>query len=362
MRLSLFITSSEEVRMVKIYRNRTRALWLLFVTALLVVMLVFLQMLLVPKYGDVPEGLLVGEYYDVTTRHNLLFVGDCEVYESFSTVTLWEEYGISSYIRGSAQQLIWQSYGLLSEMISRGERPEAVIYNVLAMKYSEPQHEEYNRMTLDGMKWSRDKLDTILASMTDEEDLLSYVFPLLRYHERILELKKEDFTALFSESGSVSYNGYLMQTGIVPMGETIEIANPYPEELISDVCFGYLDKMKELCEKNGIRLVLVKAPTNNWKYHWYDAWDDQIRAYAEENQLSYYNFIGLDEEIGLDYATDTYDGGIHLNVYGAEKMSRYFGRILSDEIGLSDLRSDSSLSLEWKEISERYQNEKTRKE
>lgn len=345
--------------MTKVYRNQTRALWLLAVAVLLAVLLVFLQMLLVPKYGDVPEGLLVGEYYGATTRHNLLFVGDCEVYESFSTVTLWEEYGISSYIRGSAQQLIWQSYGLLEEMIARGEKPEAVVYNVLAMKYDEPQHEEYNRMTLDGMKWSKTKLDTIRVSMTEEEDLLSYVFPLLRYHDRISELKKEDFTSLFSERETVSYNGYLLQTGVAPMGETIEITNPYPEEMISDKCFGYLDRMKRLCDENGIKLILIKAPTNNWKYHWYDAWDEQIRAYADENSLSYYNFIGLDEEIGLDYSTDTYDGGIHLNVYGAEKMSYYFGRILQEEHGISDLRTDDALSREWNAIAERYKNEKT---
>jgi len=346
--------------MTKEYTNRTRLLWLILVAVLLAALLVFLQCLLVPKHGDVPEGLLVGEYYETTTSHNLLFVGDCEVYESFSTVTLWEEYGISSYIRGSAQQLIWQSYYLLLEMIERGERPEAVVYNVLAMKYDDPQHEEYNRMTLDGMEWSRYKRDAIRASMTDDEDFLSYVFPILRYHDRISELKREDFTALFSKKETVSYNGYLMQTGVVPMEEEIPFVG-FPDELISDYCFGYLDKMRTLCEENGVKLILVKAPTNNWKYHWYDEWDAQIREYAAANELSYYNFIGLDEEIGLDYTTDTYDAGIHLNVYGAEKMSRYFGKILTEELGLSDLRSDTALSEEWKVIAERYENEKSGK-
>ncbi|MBR2907666.1 MAG: SGNH/GDSL hydrolase family protein [Clostridia bacterium] len=346
--------------MTKEYTNRTRLLWLILVAVLLAALLIFLQCLLVPKHGDVPEGLLVGEYYETTTSHNLLFVGDCEVYESFSTVTLWEEYGISSYIRGSAQQLIWQSYYLLLEMIEHGERPEAVVYNVLAMKYDDPQHEEYNRMTLDGMEWSRYKRDAIRASMTDDEDFLSYVFPILRYHDRISELKREDFTALFSKKETVSYNGYLMQTGVVPMEEEIPFVG-FPDELISDYCFGYLDKMRTLCEENGIKLILVKAPTNNWKYHWYDEWDAQIREYAAANELSYYNFIGLDEEIGLDYTTDTYDAGIHLNVYGAEKMSRYFGKILTEELGLSDLRSDTALSEEWKVIAERYENEKSGK-
>lgn len=345
--------------MTKQTKNRTRVLWLAATALLLAVLLISLQALLLPKYRtDVLEGALISEYYAAETYHNVLFVGDCEVYESFSTVTLWEEYGISSYIRGSAQQLIWQSYYLLAEAIANGEQPEAVVFNVLSMKYDTPQHEEYNRMTLDGMKWSRYKVESIYASMTEEEDFLSYLFPILRYHERISELTGEDFTALFQKAEAVSYNGYLMKTGVVPMASQSGPASPYPDALISDICFEYLNLMRTLCEENGIKLILVKAPTDNWKYHWYDEWDEQITAYAEQYALSYYNFIGLEKEIGIDWSTDTYDAGIHLNVYGAEKMSRYFGKILSEELGISDLRSDGSLAAVWERIAARYEAEK----
>ena len=79
-----------------------------------------LTALLIPKYmTSIPEGALIAEYYEESTPHQVLFVGDCEVYENFSPATLWEEYGITSYIRGSAQQLIWQSYYLLEEMLKR---------------------------------------------------------------------------------------------------------------------------------------------------------------------------------------------------------------------------------------------------
>ena len=67
----------------------------------------FAQRLLMPKYmGKIVEGAMVEEYYKETTDHDVIFIGDCEVYENFSTMKLWEEYGITSYIRGSSQQLI----------------------------------------------------------------------------------------------------------------------------------------------------------------------------------------------------------------------------------------------------------------
>ena len=340
-------------------RKRRWAVAASVISLTLVLLLVVLQALVMPKYiGEIPEGRLIGEYYNAPSRHNVLFVGDCEVYESFSTVTLWEEYGISAYIRGSAQQLIWQSYYLLAEAIARGEQPEAVVFNVLSMKYETPQHEEYNRMTLDDMAWSEYKLGAIRASMTEEESLITYLFPFLRYHSRISSLKKEDFTSLFTERETISYNGYLMQTGVVPEGERGEPASPYPDALISDLCFDYLERMRALCEENGITFVLIKAPTNNWKYYWYDEWDAQISVYAASHNLPYYNFIGLDDEIGIDWSTDTYDAGVHLNVYGAEKLSSYFGEILKNEIGVSDLSDDETLSAYYAELSRRYATEK----
>lgn len=140
------------------------------------VVLWLLQMLLVPKYMDASkEGALIGEYYDNAGGNDVIFIGDCEVYENFSPITLWEEYGITSYIRGSAQQLIWQSYYLMEETL-KYEKPDVFVFNVLSMKYDTPkstgaqsQREAYNRMTLDGMRWSKSKWDAICASMTEEE-------------------------------------------------------------------------------------------------------------------------------------------------------------------------------------------------
>lgn len=70
--------------------------------------LFFLQKLLVPKYAsEIVEGAMIREYYQEEKNHDLIFIGDCEVYENFSPQILWDDYGINSYIRGSAQQLIW---------------------------------------------------------------------------------------------------------------------------------------------------------------------------------------------------------------------------------------------------------------
>ena len=317
-----------------------------------------LQRLMVPKYmGDVVEGNFIAEYYDADKDHDVIFLGDCEVYENFSPLVLWEEYGINSYIRGTAQQLVNQSYYVLEDTLKH-ETPDVVVFSVLAVALNEPAKESYNRMTLDGLPWSRTKVDAILTSMTEEEQLLDYVFPLLRYHSRITELTGDDFKYLFHRD-LVSHNGYYMRVDVKP-ATNIPSARPLADYTINADQMMWLERIRALCEEKGVELVLVKAPS--LYPHWYDQWDAQIAEYAEENDLLYVNLLAASEEAGLDFTTDTYDGGLHLNLAGAEKLSHYFGEILRDECGLESRRGEADLEEAWAEKKEWYLEEKAQQE
>lgn len=316
----------------------------------ILLVLIFLQGLLKPKYmSAIHEGNLVEEYYDEVKNHDVIFIGDCEVFSNISPVTLWENYGISSFIRGSAQQLIWQSYYLLEETISY-EKPEVVVFNVLSMKYNEPQKEAYNRLTLDGMKLSKYKIEAVNASMMEDEEFITYLFPLLRYHSRWKELSGEDFRYLLHKD-TISHNGYLMRIDVKPV-----TVIPKGKRL-ADYSFGknsytYLDRMTKLCKDNNIRLILIKSPSV-YPY-WYDEWDEQMVQYAADNGLTYINFLNEAEEIGIDYSKDTYDGGLHLNLSGAEKFTDYFGKYLSENCNLPDHRKEPDIQKIWVEKIEFY--------
>lgn len=308
-------------------------------------LLFFLQKLLMPKYmGDIKEGALISEYYAQEKDFDVIFIGDCEVYENFVPVVLWENYGINSYIRGSAQQLIWQSYYLAEETF-RYEKPDVLVFNVLSLQYNEPQKEAYNRMTIDGMKWSKSKVGSIQASMMDNESFIEYVFPILRYHSRIFELEKEDFTYWLKKE-EVGDNGYYMQVGVEPV-------DYIPEgKILGDYSFGenayaYMDRITKLCKDNDVELVLIKAPS---LYPvWYDEWDAQIVDYAQKNGLKYINFLDYTDEIGLDFQTDTYDAGLHLNLDGARKLTDFFGAYLAGQCNLKDRRNEEHLNAVWEE-------------
>jgi hypothetical protein len=120
-----------------------------------------------------------------------------------------------------------------------------------------------------------------------------------------------------------------------------------------------LDKIRELCASNGAELVLIKAPTNSRGYWWYDEWESQIIEYSNAHGVDYYNFIPHADEMGIDWQTDTYDGGLHLNVYGAEKFTKYLGQTLVSKYSLESHKDDAEICERWNN----YFNEfKSRKE
>ena len=337
-------------------RNAKMRTWIkVSASAVIVVMGLFLlQRLLMPKYVDgVVEGAFVAEYYKEEKDFDVIFIGDCEVYENFSPVVLWEEYGINSYIRGSAEQYIWQSYYLLEDTL-RYETPRVVIFNIQALQFDQSRNEAYNRMTLEGMEWSPSKVKSILASMKPEEKFLDYVFPILRYHTRWSALTASDVQYMFADK-KVSHNGYYMRVDVKP-------AENVPEgKILGNYDFGenawkYLDKMTSLCEEKGIRLILIKAPS--LYPYWYEEWEIQVEEYAAEHDLLYVNFLELVDEIGIDYNTDTYDAGLHMNLSGAEKLSFYLGQLLVDEAGLADRRNEERMCEIWTCKIASYQEEK----
>jgi hypothetical protein len=69
-----------------------------------------------------------------------------------------------------------------------------------------------------------------------------------------------------------------------------------------------------------------------------------MEAYAAEHSLAFYNFLDYVEEMGIDYKTDTYDAGLHMNLSGATKLSAFFAGILAEQHGLEDHRGDPEIA------------------
>ena len=104
--------------------------------------------------------------------------------------------------------------------------------------------------------------------------------------------------------------------------------------MVKEVSSDYLAKIKETMLKDAD----TAAKDNN---HWL-------------------HILNMDYTRGIDMQTDTCDMGQHLNVYGAEKLSRWFGSELKTRYALADRRGDEALDAAYRTLTERYETEKLR--
>ena len=66
------------------------------------------------------------------------------------------------------------------------------------------------------------------------------------------------------------------------------------------------------------------------------------------------NLMNDVETMGIDFRTDTYDGGQHLNYVGSVKMSDFFAEILDRDYGVPCHWDDSGLTAVYNEKLAKY--------
>lgn len=312
-----------------------------------------LNLLFMPKYIESDnDGRISAEFNREKLNNNVLFVGSSVVYSAINPIILWEKYGIASFDRGSSSQPTWTSYYLIKDSIEVA-KPELVALDVNFMRYEDDYVEEpSNRKVFDGMRISRNKFEAIKAAKSPDEAYIDYIVPLFRFHSRWQYLKAEDIKYLYYKP-TVSYNGYLYSEVVDPAVGGREVDGLF-EVRLSDRNAEYLEKIIRLCQENGVQIVLFKTPS--YRPKWDENFDSDIRFIADKYDVRYIDFDEKTDEIGLDYSTDTPDGGGHLNCFGAKKFTTYMGQFLKDNYSITDYRNDPAYNKVWQEKCERYNN------
>lgn len=115
----------------------------------------------------------------------------------------------------------------------------------------------------------------------------------------------------------------------------------------------YFRKIKELCDANGIELILYGVPSPvsyNIRMH------RGIAKLAEENGVAFLDGNSNPELLHIDWEKDTFDEGDHLNLFGSAKMTEYLAQYMEKNCSLEDHRGDPAYR-SWDELIPAYEQE-----
>lgn len=289
----------------RLMKNALRSM--LFIGGLAILLFAVSQ-LLIPKNNTADDGMQDPSANGILGEHektiDLLILGDSESYSAFIPMKLWEQYGITSYCCGTSGQKLCYSEEFLHKAF-RNQSPKVVILETNAI---------FRDFTFGDMLLHR-------ANMT---------FPIFTYHNRWKSLKLNDLNMAANYTYIEHAKGYQFSTIVSPadesgyMKKTDALANIPRRNQV------YLERMKDYCEENGAKLIFVSTPsTLNWNMARHNA----TQAIANELEVEYVDLNLMKQQVPIDWKRDTRDRGDHLNHFGAEKVTSYIGKYLSD-IGL----------------------------
>ena len=254
---------------------------------------------------------------------DLITLGDSEAYSSFNTMTVWNEAGIPSFLLAHSAQFIGETYSELKKAM-KTQTPRVVLV-------------ETHGLIAEG------NLAENLGELVKDE--LKTLFPIFVYHDKWKELLSGDDT-----DDPNFFKGFKIKTQTMAYQGDELLQNDGSKASVPPSSRFYMERIMKLCEDKGSILMLYSAPS---PVNYNASTHETLTAYASEIGVPYVDLNSVNDEVGIDWTTDSIDEGDHLNVNGAEKVARYLINFIKENAAMEDRSGDVSYS-EWNDLYERY--------
>ena len=265
----------------------------------------------VPKDNNALKGMMDARANGILGEEkntiDVLVIGDSESFTSISPLPIWDKYGFTMFNGGVSSQYLVDTLKYL-EMVLDYQSPKIVLLEANAI---------YRKMEFDNVISSvasdigREFIDKVKYTKKDEMKGCWY---------------KKTIVPPLSTEGYMSYN---------KKHEGISSLNKY-----------YLEKIVNVCNDNGIKLILYSTPSvKNWNYKKHNA----VLDFANKKNITYLDLNLEVDKLGIDWDV----GGDHLNYYGAVKITDYMGDYLNSLNILKSHKNDKKYD-SWNKAYQRY--------
>jgi len=310
-----------------------------FILKLIVFLCIFFILLGSISYSARPDSDMkerfAGFYSEPKNTIDVIAIGASPISPLLASPYIWNEYGITSYpLSTNAQPVAAVKYIIEDAHKTQKDSLFIVDTTMFMVETDVLLTEPRIRNVVDNMKYSLTRVKAIKDMVEDKNKRIDYYFDISKYHSAILGkngLNTDDIKYFDFKNESI-YKGYLF-TEAVDIFEPVSVehiteVNPMPESAEA-----VLVELMNYCEKKDISLLFITCPyiasEDNKMEHNY------IENLVLEHGYDYLDFNDLYEEMDIDFGKDFYNTN-HMNVYGAEKFSKYLGNYLKDNYKLQD--------------------------
>lgn len=354
---------------------------------LFVILFVFLSGAFIPRTGTTEDGMesRISKAYRGEPRDSIdtVFIGNSDIYRAISPVDLFHQTGITSAIAGRPNKQLSEVPGDIRDIL-RYQNPKTIVLETDCMfsgtnpgfkKGISPLEAEAAKVDVAGQAPSKatnadvagqapskatnapqQNIFTKCKALLQEGDsaflaALNYKFPLVKYHDNWKHLK---LTTFLQPRGKYHFSNkgmaYANTVKAYPFGNEYMQLSGGKHAMLSEEKLDQFQNIYDLCDRNGIRLVLLTVPSANT---WNKGKSDTVKQLAKKYDLTYYDY-NRQLPAGFDWATDSKDGGNHLNYAGASAVTKDLAKKLTDDLTMSPTSLTKEQKQQWKKDYEHF--------
>lgn len=302
--------------------------------------------------GDVKDRF-TGFYAEKKDTIDVILAGSSPVYPYYSAPKLYGERGIAAYPLSTNNQRPKAIKYLLREAL-KTQDPSLFVIELRMFTMPDEEWEDtmvFTRGVTDNLKYSLNRVDAINALVSDKSQRYTYYFDIFKYHSNWKTMFLPSQLACWRYEKADPLKGLQIKEGVGPADWTDYSGLTQEKEPTAEQAEVLSDLLAYIGETGKDALFIVSPyameEDARLQFNWL------IRR-IEEAGYPVLDFNLHLEEIGLDFSTDFYDYGSHVNVLGEAKCTAFLETYLTEHYSLPDRRGQEGYE-SWDEAWELYQ-------
>lgn len=307
--------------------------------------------------GDVKDRF-TGFYAEKKNTIDTVIIGSSPVYPYYCAPKLYGESGITMYPISTNLQRPKAAIPLIEE-VKKTQTPQLYIFELRMYTAADEDlvnNMAYTRGVTDNLKYSINRIKTINRLVDDKKERYTYYFDIFKYHSnwKTLFLPSQLRTLFYEYPDDLK--GFVMNDKLGP-SEMVDYSDVTSVKAIPADAEDTLKELLDYLQKNGDEALFVVSPytMTEEKQQMYNYMDQIIASYG-------YSVLNLNdhyEDMQLDFQTDFYDYGGHVNALGAEKCTDFLEDYLSENYTWTDKREMKGYE-SWDDAYTLWQEEQTK--
>ena len=276
------------------------------------------------------------EFYAYAQEYDVLFLGGSHVLNGVIPIQLWEEQGVTAYNLGLSDSTPAMQYWTLKNALEFSS-PDLVVLDVAALSDAKVSASaDYNHAMMDDLRHLGTKIAASFDLFGSLGDRLGYLFP-----------QRDEDSGDLAPDGKLGFH-WLRTVKAVTLPDFTADAASVPDDNVS---VSYLRRMIELCQAEGIQVLLTTLPYQADEAALADL--ACLPTLAAEYGLRY---LSADELAACLNPEIDFANSNHVNLSGAQKLTRAIGSCIAESYALPDHRTAAAYG-HWDDLSETYHHD-----